>query len=76
MRISRSLAIGCILCCVSKTAILLAGGGALLGTSVFATGQGAFNAILIALGFTLIGVAYHSIQKRSGNAMCQTAENN
>ena len=41
MRISRSLAIGCILCCVSKTAILLAGGGALLGTSVFATGQGA-----------------------------------
>ena len=68
MNISRSLGIGCLLCCASKVAILVLGGGAILGGSTLALGHGPLPGILCSLGLGLLGIAFHMIQTREAQA--------
>ena len=62
MNISKSLGIGCLLCCASKIVLLA------LGASVVALDQGLLPGILCSLGLGLLGIAFHSIQTREAQA--------
>ena len=64
MNISRSLGIGCLLCCASKVAILGLGGGAILGGTALALDHGPLPGIQCSLGLGLLGIAFHRIQTR------------
>ena len=68
MNISRSLGIGCLLCCASKVAILSFGGGAILGGTALALGHGPLPGILCSLGLGMLGIAFHRIQSREAEA--------
>ena len=61
-KISRSLGLGCLLCCASK--IILLG----MGASVVALDKGLVPGILCSLGLGLLGLAYYSIQTREAKA--------
>ena len=68
MNISRSLGIGCLLCCASKVAILSFGGGAILGGTALAFDHGALPGILSSVGLGLLCIAFHMIQSREAQA--------
>ena len=61
-KISRSLGIGCLLCCASK--IVLLG----MGASVAALDQGLLPGIMCSFGLGLLGLVYYSIQTREADA--------
>ena len=61
-KISRSLGIGCLLCCMSKIIMLSA------GASVIALNQGLLPGIMCSFGLGLLGIAYYSIQTREAQA--------
>jgi len=68
LNISRSLGIGCLLCCASKISILALGGGAILGGSAMALDHGPLSGILCSLGLGMLGIAFHRIQSREAEA--------
>jgi hypothetical protein len=68
MNISRSLGIGCLLCCASKVAILAFGGAAVLGGTALALDKGALPGVLCSLGLGLLGIAFHMMQTREAQA--------
>ncbi len=62
IKISRSLGIGCLMCCATKTAMLLS------GASVVALNQGLLPSTLCAFSFGLLFIAMHSIHSREAQA--------
>jgi hypothetical protein len=61
-KISRSLGIGCLMCCMSKVVMLAA------GASVVSLNQGLLPGILCSFALGLLGIAYYRIETREAQA--------